>query len=610
MRSKLSFLKLLILLLIPIAAFIFSVKSVSAAAGGGMAIDCDATAAGIQNNCTYNSGQTFNIQVHVSESPVFGYDGIQAKIRWSPAFVNYQPLQGEGRNICAGSPPRFIEPGGSKVLFGCIRFGATFVGPVFQLQFQCLPGVTGSARVDLLSGGSGDSFFLDGASIINPATTTFSGASINCETSGSNLNVPYFNQTDSPWGPQEYDHANSMGPFFCGSTITQCGCALTSAAMLLKYYGVDKSPTGEPTTPGSLNNWLKANSGYAFGSIKWTSVGTYSLKANQNFGTQKIKFNGYGNGQNDFDTLNQDLNQDKPVILEEANHFIVATGIQESTYSINDPRWQDKSTLESYGNQFRNMRRYEKTSTDLSTIYISTPTPTELFLTDRLGRRVGKDPITGIVYNEIPNSFYILEPTLIDDSVDNSSTPPDNSGVTTLVIINPTEGNFDVKTFNFTENYAINFSGYDRNGDINQKEFIQMTSANGTQVYDLNYSPESDSQFEVSQIVDIDIKPDTDQDPINPWSKGVLPVAVLTTPNFDATAINVSTIEFGSGKSKEEHEKGHLKDIDNDGDIDLVLHFKTQDIGIQIEDTEICLTGMTINSTHIKGCDSILIVPK
>src|SRR3989338_5941616 len=78
--------------------------------------------------------------------------------------------------------------------------------------------------------------------------------------------VPYFSQIDPTWGSQEYDSGNTLD-LWCGSTLAQCGCAVTSAAMLLKYYGVDKSPTGESTDPGTLNNWLKANRGYIGGDL-------------------------------------------------------------------------------------------------------------------------------------------------------------------------------------------------------------------------------------------------------------------------------------------------------------------------------------------------------
>ncbi|KKR49312.1 MAG: hypothetical protein UT84_C0033G0006 [Candidatus Curtissbacteria bacterium GW2011_GWA1_40_16] len=422
--------------------------------------------------------------------------------------------------------------------------------------------------------------------------------------------VPYFSQKDPLWGTQEYDHANSLS-LSCGKTIAQCGCALTSAAMLLKYYGVDRSPDSLPTTPENLNNWLKNNKGYTFGSVRWPSIASYSITANEKFGTQKIRFVGFGQS-NDFTTLNTELASNRPVILSVKNesHFVVATGIQGITYSINDPISQSITTLQGYNNVFQGMRLYAPTSTDLSTIYISTPAPTEILITDSSGRRAGKDPISGIIYTEIPNSFYFLEPALVDDSIENAPLPPSGSGIITLAIINPESGVFNIQVSNLGTNVAIDFAGYDQDGEISTKEFSQTIPQGGTQEYTFNYSPEQGSQIQVTQIVEIDVKPGSGSDPnsLNLKSNGVIPVAILTTPSFDATQVDVSTVRFGPNQAKEIHNKGHLEDIDGDGDIDLVLHFKTKETGIQSIDTEACLTGTTSNGIPIQGCDTIKII--
>ncbi len=105
--------------------------------------------------------------------------------------------------------------------------------------------------------------------------------------------------------------------------------------------------------------------------------------------------------------------------------------------------------------------------------------------------------------------------------------------------------------------------------------------------------------------VEIDIKPGSDPNSINPRSKGVIPVAILTTEGFDATTVEPLSVEFGPDGASEFHGRGHINDVDGDGDDDLVLHFRTQETGIVAGDTEACLAGETTSGDPIKGCDTI-----
>jgi len=104
--------------------------------------------------------------------------------------------------------------------------------------------------------------------------------------------------------------------------------------------------------------------------------------------------------------------------------------------------------------------------------------------------------------------------------------------------------------------------------------------------------------------VDIDIKPGSDPNLINPTSKGVIPVAILGSDTFNVADVDVTILAFGPGGAAPTH-NGHFDDVNDDGLTDLVTHYRTQDTGIVPGDSEPCLTGETLDGTPIEGCDSV-----
>lgn len=109
----------------------------------------------------------------------------------------------------------------------------------------------------------------------------------------------------------------------------------------------------------------------------------------------------------------------------------------------------------------------------------------------------------------------------------------------------------------------------------------------------------------------IDIKPGSYPNSINPKSRGKIPVAILSTPDFDApTQVNKTSLTFG--RTGDEQSLAFCnkspEDVNNDGLLDQVCHFYTQSAGFQAGDTEGIIRGKTVDEVEIEGRDSVRVV--
>jgi hypothetical protein len=115
--------------------------------------------------------------------------------------------------------------------------------------------------------------------------------------------------------------------------------------------------------------------------------------------------------------------------------------------------------------------------------------------------------------------------------------------------------------------------------------------------------------------VAIDIKPGSYPNAINLGSNGVVPVAILSEADFDATTVDPATVSLaGAGvamRGKSNKLMASSQDINADGLLDLVLHVETENlVPEQLQDGYGTIVGRTYAGMPIIGTDEITLVPQ
>ncbi|TMP96747.1 MAG: hypothetical protein E6L09_14580 [Verrucomicrobia bacterium] len=105
--------------------------------------------------------------------------------------------------------------------------------------------------------------------------------------------------------------------------------------------------------------------------------------------------------------------------------------------------------------------------------------------------------------------------------------------------------------------------------------------------------------------VTIDIKPGASPNVVYLDSNGKLPVAILSSPAFNAATVDPSSIRFGKTGTEAAPASYSLEDVNKDGRKDLLCHFNTQDTGLLCGDSTALLLASTYAGCPIRGSDSI-----
>jgi hypothetical protein len=298
--------------------------------------------------------------------------------------------------------------------------------------------------------------FGSGVGARSRSVTSYDQVEVKSETSNQSLislNVPSFKQTDPNWSQLEYDHARNWATV---PTMNRWGCAVTSMAMILRYYGIDSLPSGENITPASLNQWLKDQvDGYISGNVNWLAVTRLTRLVSAKNNTPKLEFSRQdGNQEEILQLAKQDILAQKPVILGVEGHFFVADGVNSlaNTLFIKDPAFS-YSLLSQHVKEVLTIRRFQPSQTDLSYLFITLPADLEFEIKNDQGEVITTERTTE----------YLADPFTING---------ENSPLVQQVLIRkPETGRYYLQIYQLEPKpYSLSIYSYDVAGNVQIQE--------------------------------------------------------------------------------------------------------------------------------------------
>ena len=110
---------------------------------------------------------------------------------------------------------------------------------------------------------------------------------------------------------------------------------------------------------------------------------------------------------------------------------------------------------------------------------------------------------------------------------------------------------------------------------------------------------------------EIDIWPGDERNLVEPDSDALVLVAILGSADFDPSDVDVDTLGFGPDRARPiDGRGGELEDVNGDGRLDLLSHYRARETGITPGDTQACLTGAMRDEVTLEACDAVLAVPR
>jgi hypothetical protein len=167
-------------------------------------------------------------------------------------------------------------------------------------------------------------------------------------------------------------------------------------------------------------------------------------------------------------------------------------------------------------------------------------------------------------------------------------------------------------------------SGFDHSGGVGMSGYLTASAVSpdgasvyisGQRAFDDGFSWGDDYTTIAYWLVlsaEIDVRPNDFRNPVKPGSMGVIPVALLGSDDLDARQIDVSSLRFGPNEAAPAYGsrrwppfRRHLRDVNHDGLLDLITHFRVRETGIACGDESADLAGNLTSGRPFTGTDSI-----
>ena len=420
-----------------------------------------------------------------------------------------------------------------------------------------------------------------------------------------------------PWANDHLFDLNGPSPTPICDTMYQSGCAITSLADVLDTYGMQIN--GTSVDPRSLNHLLGQNPGTHSGCGIYFNgiprVVNYNLLYNDFPDTVLLK--------DRITHIDDALNAGNLVIarINYGRHFVVfyqksATPAPDGSpdYYILDPNRYipDHSGMTLYQAYHQTINQladtlqvvvFENKAPKPGTSWVIVAhSPVKMLITDPNGTQTGFNPTTGSNVLNIPGSSYGVQKGINDP---NSPQPP----LPDVLYFGQNDlenGTYKVQVIGTGNGpYTLDFGTASGPGNTSLQSVTGTAVPGQTDTYIV--SAVGGQPISIQRQVQIDIKPGEDPPAINPGSNGVTPVAILSTPTFNATTVDPHSVKFGPNGASPVHTS--IQDVDGDGTPDLILQFSTTQTSITAGNTQACLTGKATSGLNIVGCDTIQTVP-